>query len=130
MSVRLKYLPADTSYLAADVFFRCDDLVHAGSQAGVQRAPLGLAGLHQSLVLTGGLGQHLFVHGIRDLEEAEGVKEHKRSELMDFCVFLQHFYETEKNSPTSSSSASAASSPLGEVQSHLSARGRGSPSPD
>lgn len=58
-----------TSYLAADVFLRCDDLVHVGSQSGVQWNSLSLTGFDQCLILTCGLGQHLPVHRIRDLEE-------------------------------------------------------------
>lgn len=57
-----------TSYLAADMFFRRDDLVHVGSQSGVQRSSLDLTGLHQCVILTGGLRQHLPVHRIRNLE--------------------------------------------------------------
>lgn len=58
-----------TSYLAADMFFRRNDLVHVGPQSGVQRNSLGLTGFDQRFILTRGLRQHLLVHRIRDLEE-------------------------------------------------------------
>lgn len=64
-----------TSYLATDVFLRRDDLVHVGSQSGVQRDSLDLAGFHQSVVLVGGLTQHLSVYRIRNLE-GRVVQEH------------------------------------------------------
>lgn len=51
-----------TSYLATDVFLRRDDLVHVGSQSGVQLDPLDLAGLHQGVELAAGLREHLPVH--------------------------------------------------------------------
>lgn len=58
-----------TSYLAADVLFSRDHLVHVGSQHGIQLRSLDLTGFGQCFVLTGGLSQHLLVHRIRDLEE-------------------------------------------------------------
>lgn len=57
-----------TSYLAADMLFRRDDLVHVSSQSGIQWSSLDLTGFRQCIILTGGLRQHLSVHGIRNLE--------------------------------------------------------------
>lgn len=57
-----------TSYLAGDVLFGRDDLVHVSSQSGIQRSSLDLTGFRQCIILTGGLRQHLSVHGIRNLE--------------------------------------------------------------
>lgn len=73
MNIRLLHRSLVTSYLAADVLFRRDDLVHVGSQPGVQWNSLGLTGFDQCVILTGGLRQHLPVHCIRDLEEKNAI---------------------------------------------------------
>lgn len=77
-----------TSYLAADMFFRCDDLVHVGSQSGVQWSSLGLTGFNQCLKLSTGLRQHLPVHGIRDLEE-------RVVQVRNWTLCLQYSMSTE-----------------------------------
>lgn len=71
-----------TSYLAADMFFRRDDLVHVCSQSGVQWSFLSLTGFDQRLILSAGLSQNLPVHCIGDLEKRERT-------LLDSWTFVQ-----------------------------------------
>lgn len=70
-----------TSYLVGDVLFGCNDLVHVGSQPGVQRDSPGFARVHQLSVLAGGVTQHLPVHRIRDL------RGEKRSVMFIWVLF-------------------------------------------
>lgn len=74
-----------TSYLAADVLFGCDNLVHVSSQSGIQLNSLGLTGFDQCFILTGGLCQHLSVHCIRDLEERVVQKHNRFGCCLSFC---------------------------------------------
>lgn len=50
------------------MLFRCNKLVHVSSQPGVQWNPLDFACFHQSVILAGGVTQHLPVHRIRNLQ--------------------------------------------------------------